>query len=84
MYVPVESSPNQTTLVPPAAGRCAPLSGSVTANGLRAEETETFSADRTGFVPTAGDFDDLPEPLALAAGQEAPTRVLARLRRNER
>ncbi len=39
----------------------------------------------SGDVTAAtGDFDDLPEPLALAAGQEAPTRALARLRRNER
>lgn len=31
-----------------------------------------------------GDFDDLPEPLALPAGTETPSAVLARLRRDER
>jgi prevent-host-death family protein len=30
------------------------------------------------------DLDDLPEPLALPAGIEAPSAVLARLRRDER
>jgi prevent-host-death family protein len=35
---------------------------------------------------TAGEgaFDDLPEPLALPAGHESPSAVLARLRRDER
>jgi len=31
-----------------------------------------------------GELDDLPEPLALKEGQEPPSAVLARLRRNER
>lgn len=31
-----------------------------------------------------GEFDELPEPLPLAAGVEAPSVVLARLRRDER
>jgi prevent-host-death family protein len=31
-----------------------------------------------------GELDDLPEPLALKEGQELPSVVLARLRRNER
>lgn len=31
-----------------------------------------------------GDLDDLPEPLRLEEGQEAPSVVLARLRRDER
>ena len=31
-----------------------------------------------------GDFDDLPEPLPAAAGQETPSMVLERLRRDER
>jgi prevent-host-death family protein len=31
-----------------------------------------------------GDFDDLPEPLPLTAGQEPPSAILARLRRDER
>jgi len=30
------------------------------------------------------DLDELPEPLALPAGQEPPSSVLARLRRDER
>ncbi len=33
---------------------------------------------------TAADLDDLPAPLPLAAGQEPPSVVLARLRRDER
>lgn len=38
-----------------------------------------------GEVETAtGDLDDLPEPLVLPAGAEVPSRVLARLRRDER
>ncbi len=32
----------------------------------------------------SADLDDLPEPLSLAPDQEAPSVVLARLRRNER
>ena len=32
----------------------------------------------------AGDLDDLPEPLALPAGLESPSAVLAGLRRDER
>ena len=34
--------------------------------------------------PSEGDLDELPEPLALPADSEAPSRVLARLRRDER
>jgi prevent-host-death family protein len=32
----------------------------------------------------AGDLDDLPAPLPLAPGQEAPSMMLERLRRDER
>ena len=35
-------------------------------------------------VPAAGNLDDLPNPLSLPAGKEAPSAVLARLRRNDR
>jgi prevent-host-death family protein len=39
----------------------------------------------TGDVETAtADLDDLPEPLVLPAEAELPSRVLARLRRDER
>jgi len=39
----------------------------------------------TGDLEPAGsDLKDLPEPLPLAPGQEAPSRVLERLRRDER
>ncbi len=31
-----------------------------------------------------GDLDDLPEPLPIPAGQEPPSAVLARLRRDDR
>lgn len=31
-----------------------------------------------------GDLDDLPEPLPLPAGQQAPSAVLGRLRRDDR
>lgn len=34
--------------------------------------------------PAAADLKDLPEPLALAPGQEAPSSILERLRRDER
>jgi prevent-host-death family protein len=34
--------------------------------------------------PAGSDLKDLPEPLPLAPGQEAPSRVLDRLRRDER
>lgn len=38
-----------------------------------------------GQVQSAeGDLGDLPEPLALEPGQEAPSAILARLRRDER
>ncbi|MGH3913843.1 MAG: type II toxin-antitoxin system Phd/YefM family antitoxin [Pseudonocardiaceae bacterium] len=37
-----------------------------------------------GDVRPAEDDDELPEPLPLAAGQEAPSVTLARLRRDER
>jgi prevent-host-death family protein len=36
------------------------------------------------LAPGRYDLDDLPEPLPLGAGQEAPSSVLARLRRDER
>ena len=36
------------------------------------------------LVPAGSDLKDLPEPLPLAAGQEAPSSVLDRLRRDER
>ena len=35
-------------------------------------------------TPGEGDLDDLPEPLPLPAGQEAPSAVLERLRHDER
>ncbi|HLZ94505.1 MAG TPA: type II toxin-antitoxin system prevent-host-death family antitoxin [Candidatus Dormibacteraeota bacterium] len=35
-------------------------------------------------VPAARDLDDLPQPLPLPVGKEAPSRVLSRLRRDER
>ncbi|MGH2705566.1 MAG: type II toxin-antitoxin system Phd/YefM family antitoxin [Actinomycetota bacterium] len=34
--------------------------------------------------PPSADLDDLLEPIPLEPGQEAPSRVLARLRRDER
>jgi prevent-host-death family protein len=34
--------------------------------------------------PAAGDLNDLPPPLVLAAGIETPSQALARLRRDER
>jgi prevent-host-death family protein len=34
--------------------------------------------------PASSDLKDLPEPLPLAQGQEAPSSVLERLRRDER
>jgi len=36
------------------------------------------------LVPSQHDLDDLPGPLPLGPGQEAPSSVLARLRRDER
>jgi prevent-host-death family protein len=36
------------------------------------------------LVAAAHDLDSLPAPLVLPAGQEAPSRVLERLRRDER
>ncbi len=36
------------------------------------------------LVSSQHDLDDLPDPLPLAAGQEPPSSVLARLRRDER
>lgn len=36
------------------------------------------------LIVTRGDLDDLPEPLFLEPEQEAPSSVLARLRRDER
>jgi prevent-host-death family protein len=36
------------------------------------------------LVSAASDLTDLPEPLPLAAGQEAPSSVLERLRHDER
>jgi prevent-host-death family protein len=39
----------------------------------------------TGDLEPAGaDLTDLPEPLPLASGQESPSQVLERLRRDER
>jgi prevent-host-death family protein len=35
-------------------------------------------------TPAAGNLDDLPKPLPLPAGREAPSVVLSRLRRDER
>jgi prevent-host-death family protein len=35
-------------------------------------------------IPPAGDLAGLPAPLPLSPGQEAPSAVLARLRRDER
>jgi prevent-host-death family protein len=35
-------------------------------------------------TPAAASFADLPEPLALPAGKESPSVILARLRRDER
>jgi hypothetical protein len=35
-------------------------------------------------VPSQHDLDDLPDPLPLGPGQEPPSSVLARLRRDER
>jgi prevent-host-death family protein len=36
------------------------------------------------LTPARGRLDDLPEPLPLPPGEEAPSAVLARLRRDER
>jgi hypothetical protein len=36
------------------------------------------------LVPGRHDLDDLPDPLPLGLGQESPSSVLARLRRDER
>jgi hypothetical protein len=36
------------------------------------------------LVPAGSDLKDLPDPLPLAIGQEAPSSVLDRLRRDER
>jgi prevent-host-death family protein len=36
------------------------------------------------LVPSQHDLDDLPDPLPLTPGQEPPSSVLARLRRDER
>jgi prevent-host-death family protein len=36
------------------------------------------------LLPSQSDLDDLPEPLALEPGQEPPSKVLERLRRDER
>lgn len=36
------------------------------------------------ITAAAGDLDDLPEPLALPAGSETPSAILARLRSDER
>jgi prevent-host-death family protein len=35
-------------------------------------------------IPASGSLDDLPRPLPLPAGKEAPSTVLARLRRDDR
>jgi hypothetical protein len=36
------------------------------------------------LVPSQHDLDDLPDPLPLRPGQEPPSSMLARLRRDER
>ena len=36
------------------------------------------------ITPATEEFDDLPEPMALAPGTESPSSALARLRRYER
>lgn len=36
------------------------------------------------LLPSQRDLDDLPEPLPLQKGQEPPSRILERLRRDER
>lgn len=36
------------------------------------------------LLPARSGLEDLPEPLALTSGQEAPSRILARLRSDER
>ena len=36
------------------------------------------------LVPGRGDLEDLPDPMPLGPGQEAPSIMLERLRRNER
>ncbi len=36
------------------------------------------------IAPATGNLDDLPEPLVLPRGIERPSKVLARLRRDER
>jgi prevent-host-death family protein len=36
------------------------------------------------LLPSRHDLDDLPDPLPLGPGQEPPSSVLARLRRDER
>ena len=36
------------------------------------------------LIPGAGGLDDLPDPLPLPPGQEPPSKVLERLRRDER
>jgi prevent-host-death family protein len=60
-------------------GRPVALLGPVPAG----DELERLRA--AGQVRSAdGDIDDLPEPLELGAGEEAPSDVLARLRLDER
>lgn len=36
------------------------------------------------ILPGEGNFDDLPDPMPVPAGHEAPSTVLQRLRRDER
>lgn len=36
------------------------------------------------LLPASGELDELPQPLVLAGGQDAPSLVLARLRSDER
>jgi prevent-host-death family protein len=49
-------------------------------------EAEPLERLRTagGVTPAVRRLDDLPNPLPLPAGKEAPSAVLARLRRDER
>ena len=50
-----------------------------------AERTPLDRLRAAGQVtPATGSLEDLPPPLPLAAGQEAPSLVLARLRSHER
>ena len=49
-------------------------------------EAEPLERLRTAgdVIPASGSLDDLPKPLPLPVGKEAPSTVLARLRRDDR